>query len=76
MLAFDASGHCEGPMALDQFLRFDSRAGLEIVDILRVLREKLVFALQELDESMRRREALRGWEDVLCDGIKDPFRNN
>jgi hypothetical protein len=66
VFALHARSGCKGAMALDQLVRMDSGKDFQVVNVLRVLGQKLALVLEKCNEGVGGREGLGRGEDVLC----------
>ena len=66
ILTLHARSGCERPMALYQLVGQDTGTILQVVDVLSVLGEELLFGLQQNNECVCGRELLRIGKYVLC----------
>jgi len=57
-------GGCERPMALDKFFGKDARHRFDVVNVLRVVSQEFSLLLQQINESMSRRESVRRRQDI------------
>lgn len=66
-----AGGRGEAAVTLYELLWPDSSERFEVIDVLGILREELVFLLEKGDKAMCGRIGFRRGKDVFCNGIED-----
>lgn len=69
--AVEARSRCERTVALNEFFGEDTRVAFDVVDILSVVCEELVFVLEQADEGVGGRKLGGTGEDVFGYGVED-----